>query len=140
PGTALALAQRRDARARRRAAPDRDTRAHHMAQPGRRRAGARDADRDAGQTGGPVSMRRARRARQSGVALIAVLWLLVILGLLSSALLTSTHFDALAPSNERCRLQASYAAQAGVADATEQLDRWLAVAQVAARGGTPDRK
>jgi len=82
-------------------------------------------------------MRRARRARQSGVALIAVLWLLVILGLLSSALLTSTHFDVLATSNERCRLQASYAAQAGVADATEQLDRWLAVAQVAARGGTP---
>jgi len=84
-------------------------------------------------------MRRARRARQSGVALIAVLWLLVILGLLSSALLTSTHFDVLATSNERCRLQASYAAQAGVADATEQLDRWLAVAQVAARGGTPQQ-
>ena len=78
----------------------------------------------------------ARRA-QSGVALIAVLWLLVILGVLASALLTSTHFDVLATFNERCRLQASYAAQAGVADATEQLNRWLAVAQVAARGGTP---
>jgi len=78
----------------------------------------------------------ARRA-QSGVALIAVLWLLVILGVLASALLTSTHFDVLATFNERCRLQASYAAQAGVADATEQLNRWLAVAQVAARSGTP---
>lgn len=83
-----------------------------------------------------MSAQKARRA-QSGVALIAVLWLLVILGVLSSALLTSTHFDVLATSNERCRLQASYAAQAGVADATEQLNRWLAVAQVAARGGTP---
>jgi general secretion pathway protein K len=83
-----------------------------------------------------VSAQKARRA-QSGVALIAVLWLLVILGVLSSALLKSTHFDVLATSNERCRLQASYAAQAGVADATEQLNRWVAVAQVAARGGTP---
>ena len=74
---------------------------------------------------------------QSGAALIVVLWLLVVLGVLSGALVTSTHFDVLATFNERCRLQGSYAAQAGVADAAERLERWLATAQAAARVGTP---
>ena len=74
---------------------------------------------------------------ESGVALIVVLWLLVVLGVLSGALVTSTHFDVLATFNERCRLQGSYAAQAGVADAAERLERWLATAQAAARVGAP---
>jgi len=74
---------------------------------------------------------------ESGVALIVVLWLLVVLGVLSGALVTSTHFDVLTTFNERCRVQGSYAAQAGVADAAERLERWLATAQAAARVGAP---
>src|SRR5256886_8493043 len=107
-----------------------------MAGAGRRRGGPPDADRARRWGGGPVSARRPVSC-QSGAALIVVLWLLVVLGVLSGALVTSTHFDVLATFNERCRLQGSYAAQAGVADAAERLERWLATAQAAARVGTP---
>lgn len=76
---------------------------------------------------------------ESGVALLMVLWLLVVLGALSGAVVSRTRFDLLATFNERCRLQGSYAAQAGVADAAERLRRWLLAARAAARIGAPAR-
>ena len=66
--------------------------------------------------------------RRRGVALMLVLWLMVVLGVIATAVATASHGETTLVSNLRARVTARYAAESGVALATGRLERLLAEA------------
>ena len=68
-----------------------------------------------------------RRLERRGVALMLVLWLLVVLGIIATALVGATHADATLARNLRARTTARYAAESGILVATTRLHQLLAV-------------
>jgi general secretion pathway protein K len=69
-------------------------------------------------------MRRARCDRR-GVALMLVLWLIVVLGVVATAIATASHADTTLARNLRARATARYAAESGIAVARQQLETLL---------------
>jgi general secretion pathway protein K len=87
------------------------------------------------------------RDRESGFALLAVLWVVVVLGALAGTLAAEGRIDAGATFHERCRLAGHYAALAGLADVEERLYAGSAATVDARAGflvvvpdGRPDRE
>ena len=76
-----------------------------------------------------------RRLDHRGVALMLVLWLLVVLGVIATAIVGATHADATLTRNLRARTTARYAAESGILVATIRLKRALADAAL----HNPDR-
>ena len=68
-------------------------------------------------------MRPARDRR--GVALMLVLWLIVVLGVVATAIAASTHADSTLTWNLRARATARYAAESGIVVATGLLGQLL---------------
>jgi general secretion pathway protein K len=69
-------------------------------------------------------MTRSSRGRR-GVALMLVLWLIVVLGVVATAIAAASHADATLTENLRARATARYAAESGVALAARQLEHML---------------
>ena len=63
-----------------------------------------------------------------GVALMLVLWLIVVLGVLATAIAAAAHRDSTLTWNLRARATARYAAESGVAVATRHLEQLLQAA------------
>jgi general secretion pathway protein K len=64
---------------------------------------------------------------ERGFALLAVLWVIVVLGAIAGKLVADGRVDAGATFHERCRLAGHYAALAGIADVDERLAESVAV-------------
>lgn len=71
-------------------------------------------------------MRRASDRR--GVALMLVLWLIVVLGVVATAITAASRADATLTLNLRARATARYAAESGIALATRQIEHLLQAA------------
>ena len=69
-------------------------------------------------------MTRSSRRRR-GVALMLVLWLIVVLGVVATAIAAASHADTTLTENLRARATARYAAESGVALAARQLEQLL---------------
>ena len=72
-------------------------------------------------------MRRSPDDRR-GVALMLVLWLIVVLGAVATAIAAAAHADSTLTGNLRARATARYAAESGVALATRHLEQLLRAA------------
>jgi hypothetical protein len=66
-------------------------------------------------------VRRDHRGGQSGTALIIALLMLLIMTLLGLSLINTTTFETIVAGNERARVEAFYAAEAGLHRALFQL-------------------
>lgn len=72
---------------------------------------------------------RLRPAARPGVALMLVLWIIVILATIASAVAIATRSTTTIAANYRARVVARYAAESGVTIATAQLEQTLAALQ-----------
>jgi general secretion pathway protein K len=77
-------------------------------------------------------MKRTRRSER-GVALILVLWLVVVLGAVAAAVVSSTRSESHLALNARTRSGARYAAESGVVDGAAILQNAMASAFIPAR-------
>ena len=66
-----------------------------------------------------------RRQREGGFALVAVLWILVLVGAIAGALLADARAERRGAANARATTQARWAARAGLARALYQVDTTL---------------
>ena len=66
-----------------------------------------------------------RRRREGGFALVAVLWILVLVGAIAGALLADARAERRGAANARVTTQARWAARAGLARALYQVDTTL---------------
>jgi len=78
---------------------------------------------------------RARRRSRRGFALMLVLWLIVVLGTISTAVVLGTRESTALAANARARVVGRYAAESGVAAATAAIEQALD-----ARPDTADRE
>lgn len=73
-----------------------------------------------------------KRASRRGVALMLVLWLIVVLGAVATAIAAASHAGSTLVLNLRARATARYGAESGIVAASARLERLLADA------GSPD--
>lgn len=73
-----------------------------------------------------------RRVGRRGVALMIVLWLLVVLGVVATAIAGAARSDFTLALNQRARATARYAAESGMLVATDRLERLLTAGPPAA--------
>ncbi len=66
-----------------------------------------------------------RRGDRRGVALMLVLWLIIVLGVVATAIAAASHADATLIWNLRARATGRYAAESGIAVAMRQLEALL---------------
>jgi general secretion pathway protein K len=65
------------------------------------------------------------RPDRRGVALMIVLWLIVVVGVVATAIAAASRSDTTVALNQRARATARYAAESGILVATDRIQHWI---------------